>query len=88
MARKIRIELDHEGFRQLLSGPEVTQLVDSTGARLAAKAGPGFVSVPAHGGFGGGRHICHVGTGDSKEAMEAQARGKALTRALYSMGGS
>lgn len=87
MATKIRIELDHEGFRQLLSGPEVTRLVDSTGARLAAKAGPGFVSVPAPGGFGGGRHICHVGTGDSKDAMYAQAHGKALTRALYSMGG-
>lgn len=86
MAKKIRIELNHEGFRQLLSGPEVTQLVDSTGARLASLAGPGFVSEPAQGDFGGGRHICHVGTGDSREAMEAQATTKALTRALHSMG--
>ena len=87
MATKIRIELNHEGFRQLLNSPEVVRLVDDTGRKLAARAGAGFVAEPAQGGFGGGRHICHVGTGNSKEAMEAQATTKALTRALYSMGG-
>lgn len=86
MAKRIRIELNHDGFRQLLSGPEVTRLVDSTGASLAAAAGPGFVANPDQGDFGGGRHVCHVGTGDSVEAMQAQAEFKALTRALHRMG--
>lgn len=85
MARHVRIELDHEGFRQLLNSSEVASLVDSTGERLASRAGGGFIAKPSYGGFGGGRHICHVGTGD-KESMEAQARDKALTKALYGMG--
>ncbi len=87
MARKlVKLELSHSGFRDLLSGAEVAAYVDAVGEKLAAKAGPGFESKPARGGFGGGRHIAHVGTGDSKEAMEAQARDKALTRALHSSG--
>lgn len=85
MAKRIRIELDHAGFRQLLEGPEVTELVDSLGDQLAARAGAGFVSKPMRGDFGGGRHVCHVGTGD-ETAMAAQATDKALTRALYGMG--
>lgn len=85
MAKQVRIELDHDGFRQLLSSSEVASLVDSTGKKLASRAGKGFIAKPAHGGFGGGRHICHVGTGD-KDAMEAQARDKALTKALHGMG--
>lgn len=88
MAKKVRIELNHDGFRQLLNSPEVVRLVDSTGESLAAKAGPGFVAEPAQGNFGGGRHICHVGTGNSKDAMYAQATTKALTRALNSSGGA
>ena len=84
--KKVRIELNHDGFRELLEGSEVAGLVDSCGASLAARAGPGFVSKPAHGNFGGGRHVCHVGTGDSREAMEAQARDKALTVALHGSG--
>lgn len=83
---RVRIELNHDGFRQLLNSSEVAALVDGTGERLAARAGDGFVSKPSYGGFGGGRHVCHVGTAD-KTSMEAQARDKALTRALHSMGG-
>lgn len=86
MAKTVRIELNHDGFRQLLNGPEVTRLVDDTGKKLAARAGEGFTSKPSYGNFGGGRHVCHVGTAD-KTAMEAQARDKALTKALHGMGG-
>lgn len=85
MAKLVRIELDHDGFRQLLNSHEVASLVDGLGEKLAARAGEGFVAKPAYGGFGGGRHICHVGTGD-KASMEAQARDKALTKALHGMG--
>lgn len=86
MAAKMKIELNHDGFRQLLNSAEVASLVDGVGEDLAARAGDGFASKPAYGGFGGGRHIAHVGTVD-KTGMERQARDKALTRALHSMGG-
>ena len=85
MAKRVKIELDHEGFHQLLEGQEVTSLVDECGRKLAAKAGPGFIAKPERGGFGGGRHICHVGTGD-KESMIAQAESRALQKALYTSG--
>lgn len=85
MSKKVRIELDHEGFRQLLNSSEVASLVDSKGSELASRAGAGFIAKPSYGGFGGGRHICHVGTSD-KASMEAQARDKALTKALHGMG--
>lgn len=86
MTRHVKVELNHSGFRSLLTGPEVTAYVDSLAAQLAREAGSGFVVKPAYGSFGGGRHVAHVGTG-TLDAMRAQARDKALTRALHSMGG-
>ena len=55
MAKLVRIELDHDGFRQLLNSHEVASLVDGLGEKLAARAGEGFVAKPAYGGFGDGR---------------------------------
>lgn len=82
----VRVELDHEGFRQLLTGPEITTFIDQQADRMADRAGDGFVTRKITGGYGGGRHVAFVGTGTGK-AMRAQAKDKALSRALHTMAG-
>ena len=77
----IRIEFVSQGFHDILVSQPVADLVDSTGKRVASRAGDGFGYRHRIGNYGGGRVIGLV-TADTMEARESEATGKTLTRAV------
>lgn len=81
MPKKIRIEFNSAGFREILVGSSVGELVKSTASDLAARAGEGYMSSTMYGGFGGGRIIGFVTT-DSYEAMKDNAENGTLAGIL------
>lgn len=69
MAKKIRIELDHAGIRQLLCSSEIAGEVEKAAEAIAARAGEGYEVVgPQALGYGGGR------AGYGVKAVTYQAR--------------
>lgn len=79
----VRIELDHDGFRQLLSSQGVGDLVVSTARRIANDAGDGFEATgPRSSNYGGGRVVAEVHA-TTWEARHAQATDLALTKAVH-----
>ena len=82
MAVKIRIELNHDGIRQLLMSQPIANECRKAAEEIAARAGDGFEVLPAKElGFGGGRVGYAVYT-DTYEARVAEAEGKALSKAV------
>lgn len=82
MATKIRIELNHEGIKELLMSDAIGNEVKKAADGIASRAGKGFKVVGPQGlGYGGGR----VGYGvvaDTYEAKLAEAEDKALSKAV------
>lgn len=82
MTTKIRIELNHEGIRELLMSDAIGSEVRSAADGIARRAGAGFKVVGPQGlGYGGGR----VGYGvvaDTYEAKLAEAENGALSKAV------
>lgn len=76
--RRMRIELNSKGLRQLLRSPEVLADVEQRAQRIAAAAGEGF---EASAKLGPNRARASVVTATA-EAMLAEAEDRALTRAL------
>lgn len=82
MATKVRIELNHDGIRQLLTSAPISAECEKAAENIAARAGDGFEVLPAREmGFGGGRVGYAVYTA-TKEAREAEATDKALSKAV------
>ena len=82
MATKIRIELNHDGIRQLLMSQPIANECRKAAEEIAARAGDGFDVLPAKElGFGGGRVGYAVYT-DTYEARLAEAEDKALSKAV------
>lgn len=80
MATQIRIEFDSAGFREILCGPGVGNLVDSKAAEIARACGPGFdARTGLMGNYGGGRHVAYVGT-STFEGRKIQAERNVLGR--------
>lgn len=84
-----RIVFNSEGFRQILLSEGVQSIVTETTNEIRDKAngnnargGDGFTSEVIVGGYGGGRWVGFVGTGDDKAAKIAESEDQALTRAL------
>lgn len=89
MATQMKLKFNSDGFRQILCGDGVKQLVESTTERIAGNAnannlrgGKGFESTVRMGGFGGGRWVGYVSTTDMRSRIAA-AEDKALDRAVY-----
>ena len=82
MATKIRIELNHDGIKELLLSDAIGGEVRKAAEAIAERAGDGFEVVGPQGlGYGGGR----VGYGvvaDTYEAKLAEAENKVLSRAV------
>ena len=82
MTVKVRIELDHEGIRELLSSAEIGAVCQQAAEQIAMRAGDGFaVKGPQSLGYGGGR----VGYGvyaETYEAALAEAEDKVLSKAV------
>lgn len=87
--KQVSLELDSEGFRELLMSQEVAEVVDQSAERVAAAAASNSsarasweVKGPKPGGFGGGRQIAYVAAGN-KAAMKDSIYNYALERAVY-----
>ena len=82
MATKIRIELNHDGIRQLLMSQPIANECRKAAEEIAARAGDGFEVLQAKElGFGGGRVGYAVYT-DTYEARVSEAEDKALSKAV------
>lgn len=82
MAQSVRIELDHDGIRELLSSAAIGSECRQAAQKIADKAGEGFeVTEQKKLGFGGGR----VGYGvraATYAARKAEAENKVLSGAV------
>lgn len=82
MATKIRIELNHDGIRQLLMSEPIANECKKAAEKIAQRAGDGFeVSDARHMGYGGGRVGFTVRTA-TEEARIAEAEDKVLSKAV------
>ena len=82
MAMKLRIELNHDGIRQLLMSQPIANECRKAAEEIAARAGDGFEVLSAKElGFGGGRVGYAVYT-DTYEARVAEAIDKVLSKAV------
>ena len=82
MATKVKIELNHDGIRQLLLSAPIAAECARAAENIAARAGDGFVVLPMREmGFGGGR-VGYAVKADTDEAKKAEAEDKALSKAV------
>lgn len=82
MATKVKIELNHDGIRELLMSQPIADECKKVADGIAQRAGDGFeVSELRKMGFGGGRVGYTVRT-DTYEARLAEAEDKALSKAV------
>lgn len=84
MAAKVRIELNHDGIRELLSSAPIAAECEKAAEKIADKAGSGFVvTSQKKAGFGGGRTSYGVEAA-TDEARLAEAEDKVLLKAVSS----
>ena len=76
-----RIEFNSEGFKEILTGDGVKNLVSSTSQDIASRAGEGFAATTIYGGYGGGRWIGFVSSTDA-ESAKAESEYKVLSGAV------
>lgn len=92
MAKQIRLEFNSDGFKEILTGAGVQNLVSEATQKIQAQANAnaageldedseGFSAKTWLGGFGGGRWVGSVSTTDHS-TMVAEAENKALSRAV------
>ena len=82
MATKVRIELLHDGIRELLMSAPIAAECEKAAQNIAARAGDGFEVLPMREmNFGGGRVGYAVYTA-TEEARIAEAEDKALSKAV------
>lgn len=84
MASKVKIELNHDGIRELLMSQPIADECEKAAEKIAETAGEGFVVLPAREmGYGGGRVGVAVHA-DSYDAKVAEAEDKVLSKAVSS----
>ena len=76
-----RIEFNSEGFKEILTGEGVKNVVTQSVHEIAQRAGDGFACNVILGGYGGGRWIGFVGSTD-RESAAAESENKVLSSAL------
>lgn len=77
MARKVRMEFISAGFREILLGSPVREMVKGEADRIADAAGEGYISQTMYGGYGGGR-IVGFAVADTYEAQLDEAENHTL----------
>ena len=80
MATEVKLEFINEGFREILRGAPVAQVVDEVTASILARAGAGYKSHSFIGWYGS-RYIGVVETGDFESRLD-QAKNKTLQTAV------
>lgn len=82
MATKVRIELNHDGIRELLTSKPIAAECEKAAEKIAARAGDGFEVLPLKKmDFGGGR-VGYAVKADTYEAKVAESERKVLTKAV------
>lgn len=82
MATKVKIELNHDGIRELLCSAPIASECEKAAEGIAARAGDGFIVLPIRQmGFGGGR-IGYAVKAETDEAKQAEAEDKVLSKAV------
>ena len=81
MATKVRIELNHDGIRELLCSAPIGNECMKAAEAIAARAGDGFVVLPLMELTRAGRIGAAVAA-ESYEAKRAEAEDKVLTKAV------
>lgn len=81
MTAQIRVELNSEGIKALLEGPEVDGMLRREAQKVARRAGAGFGYYTYKGSYGGGRAMGTVRP-RTEAAARREAEEKALTKAL------
>lgn len=80
--KSLKLEMNHDGFAQILQSAEVTKLIQSYTEQIAEDAGEGFeYEVKAGVRHGSPRAVGTVWAA-TREAREAEATNKVLTAAL------
>lgn len=86
MPTKVRIEMNHDGWRELLSSEAIAREVDRAGQRIAAEAGDGWEYRRAMLGYGGGRvggFVSSTHDAAGYAALLDEATNKTLTKAVH-----
>lgn len=82
MATKIRIELNSDGIRQLLTSQPIANECEKAAQKVAAAAGEGFEVLPLRQmNFGGGR-VGYAVHAESYAAKVAESEEKTLSKAV------
>lgn len=79
---KIRIELNRDGFKELLNSSEVTDLVKEHAEKIADRCGDGYESKTYRGSYGGGRVLATVRP-VTLDALKDEAENKTLEKAVH-----
>ena len=82
MATKIRFEMNHDGWREILCSQKMADACKTVGERIAAEAGEHFGYRAATFGYGGGRVGGYVSS-TSIEGDKLEATDKVLTKAVH-----
>ena len=79
---KIRIELNRDGFKELLNSSEVTELVKEHAEKIANRCGDGYEAKTYSGSYGGGRVLATVRP-TTLDALIDEAENKTLEKAVH-----
>ncbi|SPT53798.1 Uncharacterised protein [Actinomyces bovis] len=82
MSTSVRFEFSSEGFQQVLNSEGVKARLQRMGEAVAAEAGDGFETNLYQANYGGSPRPMIVVRAATMHARLAEARDKALTRAL------
>ncbi len=82
MATKVKIELNHDGIRELLMSQPIAKECEKAAEGIASRAGDGFEVLPMRKmGFGGGR-VGYAVHADTYAAKLEEAENKTLSKAV------
>jgi len=82
MATKLKLELNHDGIRELLCSQPIAEECEKAADAIAARAGDGFEVQPMKlMGFGGGR-VGYAVKAETYEAKVLEATEKVLSKAV------
>ena len=83
MATKVRIELNHDGIRELLTSAPIASECEKAAEGIAARAGDGFEVLEARiNSFKGSPRVGYAVSAETYEAKLAEAEDKVLTKAV------
>jgi hypothetical protein len=77
---KVKVTFIDRGFRKLMRDRKTAAKLRAEAARLAAAAGPGFKAISSNPSLERARAVVYT---DTREAMEAEATNRSLSRAAF-----